>query len=271
MTAVCRLAASRFAVKPSPGFAQNRGLTARQQLGGHQSRTSNQPTASRGLSSNQCSKRHRCSSPKRQRAPVLCWERTRLLFSRHRPAAASPEPNSIPIPATPQDRPLPAQVPIRAGAARNRAHPMATRRPSQPSPPSYPRSIPIRPSPPTYPLQPDLSFPFPMPTPHSAPAPEPASRAELRSRPHKPMPVPAKANTHRLPAFRSRFFLRFRFFAVTRPRQMQVRFVDGVRQRNREGDRQRWSNRQILNCSLDSTSMRPSRSCPSAACRWFCQ
>lgn len=135
------------------------------------------------LSSNQCSKRHRCSSPKRRRAPVLCWERTRLLFSRHRPAAASPEPNSIPIPATPQDRPLPAQVPIRAGAARNRAHPMATRRPSQPSPPSYPRSIPIRPSPPTYPLQPDLSFPFPMPTPHSAPAPEPASRAELRSRP----------------------------------------------------------------------------------------
>lgn len=100
---------------------------------------------------------------------------------------AQPPQAPSPTPSRSQRRPrtgrLPAQAPIRAGAARNRAHPMATRRPSQPSPPSYPRSIPIRPSPPTYPLQPDLSFPFPMPTPHSAPAPEPASRAELRSRP----------------------------------------------------------------------------------------
>jgi hypothetical protein len=170
------------------------------------------PTASRGLSSNQRDKRHRCSSPKRRRAPVVCIGRGGGCYSaRHRPAAASPrqlhpDPSGAPGP----DAASPIPDPCRS--RQRPREPLATRRPSQPAPPSCLRPSPIRPSPPSYPatrpLLPHSRGQHPLRTCTTTRF---SNEAQIKT--PQPMPVPAKANTHRLPAFRSRFF------AVSHPQQ----------------------------------------------------
>jgi hypothetical protein len=182
---------------------------------------------------------------------VLCWERRRLLFSCHRPAAMA---RPTPIQLSPPSRLKPAPTPSRAHRrprtgrcqpqSRSLPEPPVTARPPWPpgapsprSPPSYQRPNPIRPSPPSYPrnlTSPSLSR-GQQSTPHlhQNPLSERSSDQDTTAN-----VCASEAHTHRLPASASgssRSAIRQNAGAVGQRR----------RQRDREGDRRLRAKRQI--------------------------